>query len=118
MEKIKASFPNVDDCFNHYVRIGVFSLQKRTDRWSEKRTDRWNKKELELDSDPTHVRYRIEKRPMDWPGLIYTGYVKKEKTPQRLCKLCNQPVLRRHQKSGFHDKDKCDLDQTKWILES
>lgn len=70
---------------------------------------------MALDSDRSHARFYIVSRPVDW---AFDDYRKTETKPLRLCKSCNKPILRRHQKAGFHDKDKCDLDQTEWVLGS
>jgi len=81
-----------------------------------RREERWHKREIALDSDRNHVRFYIVFRPVDW--LVEYNYFQKMSKPQRLCKLCQKPILRRHQKAGFHDKDKCDEDQTEWVLKS
>lgn len=112
-EKTGASFADINDCFTYFIRKGNFQEMQRS---IPRRNERWHEREIALDPDRSHIRYEIKSRPIDWP-YDYSYMVKKTK-PQRICKLCQKPILRRHQKAGFHDKDKCDEDQTEWVIKS
>lgn len=114
-EKTGASLPDVDDCFQHFIRTKTIREMQQS---IPRREERWHKREIALDSDRSHVRFYIVLRPCDWMFDWYDQSLGKKTKPQRLCKLCQKPILHRHQKAGFHDKDKCDEDQTEWVLKS